>query len=202
MMKVGRMLIIEGGEGGYNNRFRSNSVAIGVKESMVKYVLVKASEKTVQVEECIVIDEVKQSNNKGKNKENKDVNVQKGNGRSVSEDRVKYNREEWEKRVKCNISPKEKLMSKMKYLNVKIVQLNKSQHFNAKKKAEEMYKDSVKATGNEIKGLYDRFYDEVYRADLLVVKGLQWEKRKTEVDLMLLSKTPLTDDLRDICLYP
>ncbi|GKC54570.1 hypothetical protein Tco_1077315 [Tanacetum coccineum] len=41
----------------------------------------------------------------------------------------------------------------------------------------------------------------MYKAELLVVKGLQWERRKADVDLMILSKKPLTEDIKVFGLY-
>ncbi|GKB42606.1 hypothetical protein Tco_0887548 [Tanacetum coccineum] len=103
--------------------------------------------KTVQVDECIVTDEVKKNNDKGKNKENKDVNIQKGNGGSVS-GMNKSGGIEKANGIKVTKSVAEKNVSTKK----------RNLHLSAKTKAENMFKDVAKALGEENKDDMMEYY--------------------------------------------
>ncbi|GJV02850.1 RNA-directed DNA polymerase, eukaryota, reverse transcriptase zinc-binding domain protein [Tanacetum coccineum] len=172
------------GRGGFNNR--SIGGYGGIKEVNVKNVPVKNSERVINVDECIITNEVNDASDKGKNKVQEDVISSSGNwdiekednsvwkevkiqvdvasdmGISVSnevikgwsDDMVKFYKEEWSKRVKKGITPKEKLKSKIDELGSRIIHLT-----------------------------------ETY----IITMG-----RKTEVDLFLLSNKPLSDDMKDI----
>nr|GEU94583.1 hypothetical protein [Tanacetum cinerariifolium] len=61
-----------------------------------------------------------------------------------------------------------------------------------------MVKDSEEATGKNDNGLYDKFHYQTYKAEVNKVKDLKWERRKSEVDLFLLSRELLTKDIKDM----
>nr|GEZ82257.1 hypothetical protein [Tanacetum cinerariifolium] len=64
--------------------------------------------------------------------------------------------------------------------------------------AQRMVKDSEEATDEKVNGLYDEFFYPTYMAEILMVKDLQWEKSKSEVELFLLSRNPFTKDMQDM----
>ncbi|GJX06167.1 RNA-directed DNA polymerase, eukaryota, reverse transcriptase zinc-binding domain protein [Tanacetum coccineum] len=230
------------GRGGFNNR--SIGGYGGIKEVNVKNVPVKNSERVINVDECIITNEVNDASDKGKNKVQEDVisssgNWGKGNiksknkpekknistmnrfdvlaediekednsvwkevkiqvdvasdmGISVSnevikgwsDDMVKFYKEEWSKRVKKGITPKEKLKSKIDELGSRIIHLNRNLHVNANMNALKMVKDSVEATGATSDGSYEKFYSQTYKNELLKVKELQWEGKQKRYDGVL-----------------
>ncbi|GJV21627.1 hypothetical protein Tco_1370647 [Tanacetum coccineum] len=208
------------GSNGFNNRGRSSSgVDNGAKNSSVKYVPVKSNEKVVTVDECLVADEVAKevsnadigsSANKGSsdnglgkvevNGKVNDTSVKESilveevslknrfevlneddvDGVPIVEDEMKgwsvdmvqLYEKKWKTRLYADKSPsKIRMIKLMESLNYKIGLANRSLHINAKATALKLVKDSDEAIG---------------------------ERRKVEVDLFILSKRPLVDDIKDI----
>ncbi|GJZ37316.1 zinc knuckle CX2CX4HX4C containing protein [Tanacetum coccineum] len=75
--------------GGVNNKGRNNVVDVGVKESSAKYVPVKSNDKNMNVDECIVADEVvKISSNVGVGMSNVKSNSKKESGNLEMKDKA------------------------------------------------------------------------------------------------------------------
>ncbi|GKD04471.1 hypothetical protein Tco_1179445, partial [Tanacetum coccineum] len=75
--------------GGINNKGRNNVVDVGVKESSAKYVPVKSNDKNMNVDECIVADEVvKSSSNVGVGMSNVKSNSKKESGNLEMKDKA------------------------------------------------------------------------------------------------------------------
>nr|GEW06669.1 hypothetical protein [Tanacetum cinerariifolium] len=110
-----------------------------------------------------------------------------------SEEKVKFYRDEWKKRVKRRVTPKESLKDKMESLHSRIILVNKNHFNNAKSNATRMVKESEAKIGKKIRGLYNQFYAQALEAEILLAKDLQWERSKAEVKLF--SKKMLTKDL-------
>ncbi|GKA03855.1 RNA-directed DNA polymerase, eukaryota, reverse transcriptase zinc-binding domain protein, partial [Tanacetum coccineum] len=80
-----------------------------------------------------------------------------------------------------------------------IVQLNENLHVNARANALRLVKETDEATGvKSNSNMYTKFYDQSCREDLIKVEELQWERRRAEVDLFMLTKRPLMDDFKEI----
>ncbi|GJT92149.1 ribonuclease H-like domain-containing protein [Tanacetum coccineum] len=70
-------------------------------------------------------------------------------------------------------------------------------HENAKRIALQLVKETDEATGvKSDKGLFDKYYDQTCREINHKVKELQWDKRRFEVDLFMLSKRELSDEVK------
>ncbi|GKC02083.1 zinc knuckle CX2CX4HX4C containing protein, partial [Tanacetum coccineum] len=252
--------------GGINNKGRNNVVDVRVKESSAKYVPVKSNDKNMNVDECIVADEVvKSSSNVGMGMSNVKSNSKKESGNLEMKDKasdgiskgsvfkdgvsvenrfdvlnedidvevsdvwedvrarittacnsglpiaeeeinkwpddiVKLYKEKWKKRSYAEKSPAElKLIEVMENLHNRIVQLNENLHVNARANALRLVKETDEATGvKSNSNLYTKFYDQSCREDLIKVEELQWERRRAEVDLFMLTKRPLMDDFKEI----
>ncbi|GJX40549.1 zinc knuckle CX2CX4HX4C containing protein [Tanacetum coccineum] len=92
-------------------------------------------------------------------------------------DMVKLYKEKWKERSYANKSPAElKLIEVMESLHTRIVYLNRNLYENAHVNALRLVKENDEAT----------------------VEELQWERRRVEVDLFMLSKMPLMDDFKEI----
>ncbi|GJT95190.1 hypothetical protein Tco_1090708 [Tanacetum coccineum] len=117
---------------------------------------------------------------------------------SWSADMVKFYHEECTKRVKRNVTLEEKLKTKISDLEAELVLLNRNLLVNARMNAQRMVKDSEEATGEKVNGLYDEVFYQTYKAKILKVKDLQWEKIKSEVEWFLLSRNSFTKDMQDM----
>nr|GEU28761.1 hypothetical protein [Tanacetum cinerariifolium] len=113
-------------------------------------------------------------------------------------EKVKFYREEWKKRVKRNVTPEDSLKLNLDSLQSRITEVSRSCYKNAKVNGVRKVKEAKATMGEKAKGLYGQFYDQSLRAEFLLAEDLKWEIRKTKVDLFLLSKQPLTNDLKDV----
>ncbi|GJS15513.1 hypothetical protein Tco_0409985 [Tanacetum coccineum] len=109
--------------------------------------------------------------------------------------------DKWTKRVKRNVTLEEKLKTKISNLKAELVLLNRNLLVNGRMNAQRMVKDSEEATDEKVNGLYDEFFYQTYKAEILKVKDLRWEKSKPEIDLFLSSRKPLTDVMMDMWTY-
>nr|GEW65378.1 hypothetical protein [Tanacetum cinerariifolium] len=98
--------------------------------------------------------------------------------------RVWFYDEEYTKRVKRNVILEEKLKTKISDLEAELVLLNRNLLVNAIMNAQRMVKDSEEATGEKVNGLYDDFFYQTYKAEILKVKNLQWEKSVMKLEGM------------------
>ncbi|GJR00894.1 zinc knuckle CX2CX4HX4C containing protein [Tanacetum coccineum] len=198
------------------------------RENLSKYVPVKNKEKVVNVDECLVTDEViKSKSSSGADKLNKDdavkddlgkrgcnvksigVNGQESTGMddiSMSnrfDVLIEENEEEgldtWEDvRIQvlsaCNsgvpIVDEENLCSR-------IVQLKSHRHENARRSALQLVKETDETTGiKSNKSLFDKYFNQCCKEIDIKVKELQWDKRRFEVDIFMMSKKALSDDVK------
>ncbi|GKD69879.1 RNA-directed DNA polymerase, eukaryota, reverse transcriptase zinc-binding domain protein [Tanacetum coccineum] len=65
-------------------------------------------------------------------------------------------------------------------------------------KAQQVAKQSKEAFGNKGDETCECFYSQAYKAERKKIVDLEWEKRRAEVDLFLVSKDVMTDNIRDV----
>ncbi|GKB54606.1 zinc knuckle CX2CX4HX4C containing protein, partial [Tanacetum coccineum] len=198
------------------------------RENLSKYVPVKNNEKVVNVDECLVTDEVMQTKpstgavklskedvvndglgNRGSNGKSNGVNGKESIGMDdISMTNrfdvlIEENEEEvldtWEDvRIQvlsaCNsrvpIEEEENLCSR-------IVQLKSHRHVNARRSALQLVKETDETTSvKSNKSLFDEYFSQCCREIDIKVKELQWDKRRFEVDLFIMSKKVLSDDVK------
>ncbi|PWA38381.1 hypothetical protein CTI12_AA581910 [Artemisia annua] len=113
-----------------------------------------------------------------------------------SADMVRFYTVKWNNRIMNNGSPQQHLEFKIKNLSNQIVQLNRNLNNNAILMADKMLKTSVLTTQDQRDILFNKFYDEAFRAELAKIEVLEKEKNLTEVDMFLLSNKPLDNDCK------
>ncbi|GKC99546.1 zinc knuckle CX2CX4HX4C containing protein [Tanacetum coccineum] len=191
------------GRDGYSNKGSNSFVNNEVKENLSKYVPVKNKEKVVNVDECLVTDEViKSKSSSGADKLNKDDVVKDDLGkRGCNVKSIGVNGQESTDMDDISMSNRFDVLIEENEEEgktfVEIVQLKSHRHENARRSALQLVKETDETTGiKSNKSLFDKYFNQCCKEIDIKVKELQWDKRRFEVDIFMMSKKALSDDVK------
>ncbi|GJS50263.1 hypothetical protein Tco_0600384 [Tanacetum coccineum] len=115
-----------------------------------------------------------------------------------SDDMIRFYKKSWSERSIANKSLSElRVMKLWENLCSRIVQLKSHHNENARRSALQLVKETDNTTGvKSNKSLFDKYFTQCCREIDIKVKELQWDKRRFEVDLFMMSKKVLSDDVK------